>query len=95
MLQCAGQRGTTFSRTHFTLVLTPMMFLSGVFPREQLPPLVRAISDWLPLTNAAELVRPCSWMQWPQPLRRRCAGSHHGGGLLWLALALTRRRFRG
>ena len=64
------------------------------FPREQLPPLVRAVSDWLPLTNAIELVRPLFMDQWPQqPLR-------HGLVLLvttvlafWVALALTRRRF--
>lgn len=84
-----------FFTYYFTLVLTPMMFLSGVFfPREQLPPLVRAVSDWLPLTNAIELVRPLFMDQWPQhPLR-------HGLVLLvttvlafWVALALTRRRF--
>ncbi len=86
-----------FFTYYFTLVLTPMMFLSGVFfPREQLPPLVRAISDWLPLTNAIELVRPMFMDQWPaHPLR-------HGLVLLgttvlafWLALVLTRRRFAG
>ncbi len=36
-------KGYDFFTYYFTLVLTPMMFLSGVFfPREQLPPLVRA-----------------------------------------------------
>ncbi|MDD2713151.1 MAG: ABC transporter permease [Simplicispira sp.] len=88
-------KGYDFFTYYFTLVLTPMMFLSGVFfPREQLPPLVRAVSDWLPLTNAIELVRPLFMDQWPQqPLR-------HGLVLLvttvlafWVALALTRRRF--
>jgi len=90
-------KGYDFFTYYFTLVLTPMMFLSGVFfPREQLPPIVRAISDWLPLTNAVELVRPLFMDQWPtQPLR-------HGLVLLvftvvgfWVALALTRKRFRG
>ncbi|WP_161547614.1 ABC transporter permease, partial [Escherichia coli] len=39
-------KGYDFFTYYFTLVLTPMMFLSGVFfPREQLPPIVRAISD--------------------------------------------------
>ena len=90
-------KGYDFFTYYFTLVLTPMMFLSGVFfPREQLPPIVRAISDWLPLTNAVELVRPLFMDRWPdEPLR-------HGAVLVvttvvsfWVALALTRRRFRG
>jgi ABC-type polysaccharide/polyol phosphate export permease len=43
-----------------------MMFLSGVFfPREQLPTPIRVVSDWLPLTNAVELVRPLFLDQWP------------------------------
>ncbi len=89
-------KGYDFFTYYFTLVLTPMMFLSGVFfPREQLPPVVRAISDWLPLTNAVELVRPLFMDQWPaHPLR-------HGLVLIvttvvafWVALALTRKRFK-
>ena len=65
------------------------------FPREQLPPVVRAISDWLPLTNAVELVRPLFMDQWPDNVMR------HGLVLVvttvaafWVALALTRKRFK-
>ncbi len=90
-------KGYDFFTYYFTLVLTPMMFLSGVFfPREQLPPLVRAISDWLPLTNAVELVRPLFMDQWPQqPLRHGVVLAATTVVAFWLALALTRRRFRG
>lgn len=90
-------KGYDFFTYYFTLVLTPMMFLSGVFfPREQLPPLVRAISDWLPLTNAVELVRPLFMDQWPQqPLRHGLVLVATTVVAFWLALALTRRRFRG
>lgn len=90
-------KGYDFFTYYFTLVLTPMMFLSGVFfPREQLPPLVRAISDWLPLTNAVELVRPLFMDQWPQqPLRHAVVLAATTVVAFWLALALTRRRFRG
>ncbi|MDO8440052.1 MAG: ABC transporter permease [Polaromonas sp.] len=85
-----------FFTYYFTLVLTPMMFLSGVFfPREQLPTLVRILSDWLPLTNAVEIIRPLFMNQWP------AAPWRHGGVLVaytvlafWVALALTRRRFK-
>ena len=86
-----------FFTYYFTLVLTPMMFLSGVFfPREQLPPLVRAISDWLPLTNAIELVRPMFMDQWPaHPLRPALVLLGTTVLAFWLALVLTRKRFAG
>ena len=88
-------KGYDFFTYYFTLFLTPMMFLSGVFfPREQLPELVRHFSYALPLTHAVELVRPLFMDQWPTN------AWVHGGVLLaytvggfWLALALTRRRF--
>ena len=88
-------KGYDFFTYYFTLFLTPMMFLSGVFfPREQLPGVVRVISDWLPLTNAVELVRPLFMDQWPER-----AWLHalvllvYAAGSFWIALALTRKRF--
>ncbi|WP_104012163.1 ABC transporter permease [Burkholderia anthinoferrum] len=42
-----------------TLVLTPMLLLSGVFfPITQLPPIARHAAQALPLANAVELIRP-------------------------------------
>ena len=89
-------KGYDFFTYYFTLVLTPMMFLSGVFfPREQLPPLVQALSDWLPLTNAVALVRPLFLDQWPaQWLRPALVMLATTALAFWLALALTRKRFR-
>ncbi len=89
-------KGYDFFTYYFTPVLTPMMFLSGVFfPREQLPPIVRAISDWLPLTNAVELVRPLFMDQWPaHPWRHGLVLAVTTVAAFWVALALTRRRFR-
>jgi len=88
-------KGYDFFTYYFTLVLTPMMFLSGVFfPREQLPAVVRHISDWLPLTNAVELVRPLFMDQWPaHPLRHGLVMVATTALAYWVALALTRRRF--
>ena len=88
-------KGYDFFTYYFTLFLTPMMFLSGVFfPREQLPGVVRAVSDWLPLTNAVELVRPMFMDQWPQqPLRGALVLAAYAVIAFWLALALTRKRF--
>ena len=90
-------KGYDFFTYYFTLVLTPMMFLSGVFfPREQLPPIVRAVSDWLPLTNAVALVRPLFMDQWPEQWPRHALVLVVTTVLaFWVALALTRRRFRG
>ena len=88
-------KGYDFFTYYFTLVLTPMMFLSGVFfPREQLPTVVRHISDWLPLTNAVELVRPLFMDQWPaHPLRHGLVMVATTVAAYWVALALTRKRF--
>ena len=86
-----------FFTYYFTLFLTPMMFLSGVFfPLEQLPSVVHAVSQWLPLTNAVDLVRPLFMDQWPtQVLRPVAVLTAYAVGGFWLALALTRKRFRG
>jgi lipooligosaccharide transport system permease protein len=90
-------QGYDFFTYYFTLFLTPMMFLSGVFfPRDQLPGPLRAVSDWLPLTNAVELVRPMFMDQWPaHPLRGAVVLAAYAVVAFWVALALTRRRFRG
>ena len=89
-------KGYDFFTYYFTLFLTPMMFLSGVFfPLEQLPHAVRVVAHWLPLSSAVALVRPMFMDQWPVDAWRHalvlivCASVS-----FWIALALTRRRFR-
>ena len=89
-------KGYDFFTYYFTLFLTPTMFLSGVFfPRDQLPGVLRVISDWLPLTAAVELIRPLFLGQWPghglQNLALLVAYAVAG---FWIALALTRKRFQ-
>ena len=43
----------------FTLALTPMVLLSGVFyPVENMHPALQAVSQLLPLTHAVQLTRP-------------------------------------
>jgi lipooligosaccharide transport system permease protein len=88
-------KGYDFFTYYFTLFLTPMMFLSGVFfPREQLPAAVRLVSDWLPLTAAVELVRPLFLDHWPAaPLRHLLVLAAYAVASFWIALALTRKRF--
>jgi lipooligosaccharide transport system permease protein len=51
--------GYDFFMYYFTLVITPMVLLCGVFfPVEQLPPLLQNVSSILPLTHAINLARP-------------------------------------
>jgi len=89
-------KGYDFFTYYFSLFLTPTMFLSGVFfPRDQLPGLMRAISNWLPLTAAVELIRPLFLGQWPaQGFRHLAVLVVYGVAAFWIALALTRKRFR-
>jgi lipooligosaccharide transport system permease protein len=88
-------QGYDFFTYYFTLVLTPMGFLSGVyFPIDQMPAWLQAVAAWLPLTAAVELVRPLVIGQWPaqwaRPLAVLVAYAAIG---YWIALVLTRRRF--
>ena len=83
-----------FFMYYFTLFVTPMVLLSGVFfPTDQLPPPVQAVAAWLPLTHAVALVRPLLSGEVPPGI----AG--HVAALLavaviafWIALTLIRRR---
>jgi lipooligosaccharide transport system permease protein len=88
-------QGYDFFTYYFTLFLTPMMFLSGVFfPREQLPAVVYAISELLPLTHGVALVRPLFLNQWPTDAALHLAVlALYAVAAFWIALALTRKRF--
>jgi lipooligosaccharide transport system permease protein len=89
-------KGYDFFTYYFTLFLTPMMFLSGIFfPLDQLPVAVRVVADWLPLSNAVALVRPLFMDQWPtHVLRHALLLLAYATVAFWVALALTRKRFR-
>ncbi|MFN7863056.1 MAG: ABC transporter permease [Curvibacter sp.] len=89
-------KGYDFFTYYFTLFLTPMMFLSGVFfPRENLPLLLQHVSAWLPLTQAVELVRPLFMGRWPADVLLHLAVLVLYAAVAWaIALALTRQRFR-
>ncbi len=86
--------GYDFFSYYLTLVLTPMMMLSGVFfPVERLPEVIRAIAAILPLYHGVAIVRPL-------------LGGHLSGAMLghaavlaayaivgfYVAVVLTRRR---
>ncbi len=88
-------RGYDFFTYYFTLVITPMTFLSGVyFPMDQMPAWLQAVGHALPLRAAVELVRPLILGEMPheivKPLLVLLAYAVAG---YYLALVLTRRRF--
>lgn len=59
-------KGYDFFTYYFTLVLTPMVFLSGVYyPVAQLPGWLQGIASVLPLGAAVNLVRPLLLGHWP------------------------------
>jgi lipooligosaccharide transport system permease protein len=83
-----------FFMYYFTLVITPMVLLCGVFyPVEQLPAFLQTAANWLPLTHAIELGRPLVQGELPQRI-----GLHvtmllgYGCVGFYLALVLVRRR---
>lgn len=56
---CALAPGYDFFMYYFTLFVTPMLLVSGVFfPARQLPDWLQGVADLLPLTHAVELARP-------------------------------------
>jgi lipooligosaccharide transport system permease protein len=97
LIVTALARSYDFFTYYFTLVLTPMTFLSGVFfPLSAMPPWLREIAAWLPLSVAVDLVRPLFFGRWD------AAAPLHLALLLaeiyaaWrVARALAHRRFAG
>ena len=88
-------KGYDFFTYYFTLVITPMTFLSGVyFPISQMPGWLQAVAQVLPLTAAVELVRPLILGSLPaDALRPALILLAYAVGGYYVALVLTRRRF--
>ena len=88
-------KGYDFFTYYFTLIVTPMTFLSGVyFPIAQMPQWLQWVAQVLPLTAAVELVRPLVIGQMPaEVLRPALVLLAYAAGGYYLALVLTRRRF--
>ena len=89
-------RGYDFFTFYFTLCLTPMIFISGVYyPTHALPPWLEAVAGVLPLASAVSLVRPLVIGEWPATVAGPLA-LLVGWTVAAFALArwLTRRRFR-
>jgi lipooligosaccharide transport system permease protein len=87
-------QGYDFFTYYFTLVMTPMIFLSGVYyPVTQLPVWLQTVSKALPLGAAVELVRPLMLGAWPAtPLLDLAILLAYCIASFYLATMLTRRR---
>lgn len=89
-------KGYDFFSYYFTLVLTPMVFLSGVYyPQAAMPDWLQAAARLLPLSAAVELARPLVLGRLPERIVEPTlllAGYALAGYVL--AVALTKRRFR-
>lgn len=86
--------GYDFFSYYMTLVLTPMMMLSGVFfPVAQLPAAVQVVAQVLPLYHGVALARPLLLGEAPQAILLHVAVllAYAIGGF-YLAVVLTRRR---
>lgn len=83
-----------FFSYYFTLVVTPMAMLSGVFfPLEQLPAAMQAIAYVLPLAHATELVRPLLFGEIPTGILLHLAVLLlYTAAAFYAALVLFRRR---
>ena len=83
-----------FFMYYFTLVITPMMLVCGVFfPTSQLPEPLQAVTQVLPLTHAVGLARPLMSDTVPTDIALHLAvlAAYAIAGF-YVALVLTRRR---
>jgi len=83
-----------FFMYYFTLFITPMTLLSGVFfPLDQLPAGFQALAQLLPLTHAVAIIRPLLFGQVPDLAWLHAAVlATIAVVCYWIALGLTRRR---
>lgn len=93
-IMTALARSYDFFTFWFTIVLTPMVLLSGVFyPVGNMHPILQAVSAALPLTHAIELGRPLLLGKVPENILLHAGVMLAYGGIgFYIALVLFRRR---
>lgn len=87
-------KGYDFFMYYFTLAVTPMVFLSGVFfPVDQLPQTLAAFMQWLPMAPAINLIRPLVLGELPaEPLGLIVQLLVTAALAIWVASVLLHRR---
>jgi lipooligosaccharide transport system permease protein len=97
LVMTAMAKSYDFFMYWFTLVLTPMMLLSGVFyPIANMPGWLQAFANALPLTHAIAVGRPLLLGRWPEApaLHLAVLAAYAVAGFL-VALRMFRRRLMG
>ena len=86
--------GYDFFTYFFTLVLTPMLLLSGVFfPVDQMPAALQGVAKTLPLSHAIDIARPLLLGRIPDNIPLHIAVLlAYAFAAYYVALVLTRRR---
>ena len=94
LVMTALSRSYDFFLYYFTLVITPMLLLSGVFfPVDRMPAPIRWAADVLPLSHAVALVRPLMIGRVPEDILLHLAVPlAYAVAALALAIGLVRRR---
>jgi lipooligosaccharide transport system permease protein len=94
LIMTAMAKSYDFFMYWFTLALTPMMLLCGVFyPLSNMPGWLQAIANALPLTHAIALGRPLLLGHWPQaPLLHLAVLAAYAAAGFLIALTMFRRR---
>ena len=95
LIMTVSAKNWDFFSYYMTLIMTPMMMISGVFfPAERLPGWLLSIAHALPLWHGVELVRPLVAGRWPND------AALHVGVLVayavvayFIAVRLARKRF--
>ena len=95
LIMCVSARNWDFFSFYMTIVMTPMMMISGVFfPAERLPEWLLAVAKALPLYHGVQLVRPLVAGAWPpSPLIHIGVLIAYAAVAYAIALLLARRRF--
>ncbi|MDR1367436.1 MAG: ABC transporter permease [Candidatus Accumulibacter sp.] len=69
LIVCALAPSYDFFMYYFTLFITPMLMISGIFfPAEHLPRAIYLVASWLPLSHAVQLVRPLLLGEFPKDI---------------------------
>ncbi len=94
LIMNAVARGYDFFTYYFTLLLTPMIFVSGIYyPTTQLPDWLQLLASCLPLSAAVHLVRPLILGYLPDaPLTHMAILFVYCAIGYYLATVFTRRR---
>ncbi|MGQ0653372.1 MAG: ABC transporter permease, partial [Betaproteobacteria bacterium] len=95
LVMCSLARGWDFFSFYMTLIMTPMMMISGVFfPADQLPAPLLAVAQALPLYHGVQIVRPLVAGAMPEHLLVHVAvlAGYAAAGYA-LAIHFARKRF--